>query len=575
MKAKGILCLILSAAVMAGATACSQSGTVTASSAAASAAASSAAASSAPSYMNTGSEYPIVKDGTSITLSIAISKNDTYGADPENLFITKWCEKKMNIKFQFTSILNSALAEQKKLMFASQNLPDILLGLSLTTNELETYGEQEKQLLAMNGYLNDAYAPTICQWFKKYPTYKTVSTCLDGNLYTLPGIFLDNVPGDAAYLFVNDTWLSSVGMTKPKTLDELMTVLRAFKKKYGESCVPLGGSAKSVNPGFYILNALGYLTSDSTGLTPCLRNGSVTVPCGDETFKEYLQVMNTLYTEGLISPDFFTIDKTQVRASAAAGNIGMIYTAPYSFVPNSFKEWSAVVPLTSDANTKQQWLKASNYSVGNFAISASCKYPEVAMRFADYFFTDQGAMYAWSGPMMGSADTLGLVTGWYIDDQNNFQMKDHVDGKFTSRYEEILKTISAGTFFGNLTQVAFADQEQQYRYTHKVAGKGNISYSDTYDVNNGENNFRLSCKEYILPYCVAGYPTVTYFSSDDTTKLTDLQTVIKDYVTAETAKFITGARPLSEFSSYLSSLKSLGYDSYVKYYSDYYAKFYK
>jgi putative aldouronate transport system substrate-binding protein len=61
----------------------------------------------------------------------------------------------------------------------------------------------------------------------------------------------------------------------------------------------------------------------------------------------------------------------------------------------------------------------------------------------------------------------------------------------------------------------------------------------------------------------------------ENTRLSDLSTVIVDYVTKETAKFITGANSLANIDKYYSDLNALGLkeyqDIYVKAYATYQA----
>ena len=59
-----------------------------------------------------------------------------------------------------------------------------------------------------------------------------------------------------------------------------------------------------------------------------------------------------------------------------------------------------------------------------------------------------------------------------------------------------------------------------------------------------------------------------YFDEETAIQVQDLQTVIRNYVTTETAKFITGARSLDEFDAYLEELEAIGVDEYLQYYKD-------
>ena len=64
-----------------------------------------------------------------------------------------------------------------------------------------------------------------------------------------------------------------------------------------------------------------------------------------------------------------------------------------------------------------------------------------------------------------------------------------------------------------------------------------------------------------------------YMNAEQAVRYGDLKTVIKNYVDAETAKFVVGQRDLNELPKYFEELKELGIDEYIQLcrdaYSDY------
>ena len=65
---------------------------------------------------------------------------------------------------------------------------------------------------------------------------------------------------------------------------------------------------------------------------------------------------------------------------------------------------------------------------------------------------------------------------------------------------------------------------------------------------------------------------IVFFSQEVNNRIVDLRSVINSYVESETAKFVTGARPISEeeMNKYYEELDKLGYQEYLQYYVDYY-----
>ena len=51
----------------------------------------------------------------------------------------------------------------------------------------------------------------------------------------------------------------------------------------------------------------------------------------------------------------------------------------------------------------------------------------------------------------------------------------------------------------------------------------------------------------------------------------NLLIVVREYAAQESAKFVTGARPLDELNAYFDEIEKLGALEYVKIYQDYYS----
>ena len=115
-------------------------------------------------------------------------------------------------------------------------------------------------------------------------------------------------------------------------------MLYKFKELHPEG-VPLGSGAKNADndPRNYILNAFGYLWpgeySNQIGIQPAVREGKTVIPAYDDTFVEFLKLMNQYYTDGLMSADFFTIDQTTAYAQLAEDAVGTYAGLAYLALP--------------------------------------------------------------------------------------------------------------------------------------------------------------------------------------------------------------------------------------------------
>ena len=103
-------------------------------------------------------DWPIVKDGEKLTVSVATKRSEQYGKDPDQQWFWIWSETYSGIDFEVDQILSTAVDERKSLMFASGDLPDLLFGINLDTSELVRYGMGEGMLLDLTD-LNLDYTP--------------------------------------------------------------------------------------------------------------------------------------------------------------------------------------------------------------------------------------------------------------------------------------------------------------------------------------------------------------------------------------------------------------------------------
>ena len=306
-----------------------------------------------PVYLNLDSRLPVVHEDYTITLRV-IANGSANAMDFEEMWSTQYFAEFMNVHFDVEQV-RGTVGERKSLMFAAGDLPDIILNFHLTPAELVRHGSVEGQLLALDPFISERLTPDIVRALANHPSGHTKAISPDGHMYTLP--FLDD-PGDngeVPRLQVNHTWLNILGLESPRTLDDFIDLLFAFRDNAeilgvpaGETVVPLGGGFEASNPGFYILNALGYVIErhgNSIGHTPAIRHGQAEIPVGNaEVFPEYLRIMNMMYNEGLISDRFFVLDTTSAGQILAAGAVGVWPDAVNAVLhtPEEFMQWESV-----------------------------------------------------------------------------------------------------------------------------------------------------------------------------------------------------------------------------------------
>ena len=397
-----------------------------------------------------------------------------------------------------------------------------------------------------------------------------LNTAPNGKMYTLPE-FLDNTDysdGSIARsrVFVDTKYLEAAGIEElPDTLDGFVDMLRKFRNldpaDLGvDEIVPVAEVNGLVKQ--YIQNAFGWILYNATSVDAAwdVEMQEVVVPVLTDKYESYLKVMTTRYSEGLLHPDYFTMDSAAVKTLFSERKTGVMGNwAPYLTQPEAFDEWVSLKPLKSEWNEEGVTCIGQAYSLGKVLISADTEYPELCMRLLDYFYSPEGSTYSYYGAPAGSDDTLGMMNGYEIVD-GNFKFGDV--GQYESDYVYRCNVVNLFeiNFYGDLAKETAYD----------LAGVKMVNTE--IDSTDPDNNYRVKVKEAFTGPMEDALPSA-YVATDISARYADLKTVINSYVTAETAKFITGQRPLSEFKDFQAELKELGSEEYLEIVKSFYENY--
>jgi putative aldouronate transport system substrate-binding protein len=584
-----LVCLLMLMGILAGcqgattttaATTAATTKATTAATTAATTKATTTAASKYPAYINTEGSWPVVKDGSKITVKFYTTQGYGNAADFEKNWYLRYLKDKSKLDIQYTQISVEALAEQKNLIMASGDLPDMMYSFNFNASELVNYGQEQKLLLDFKKYIDPTLTPNLTEWMGKRPDAFNLCILPDGGMYSLPRIDSSKQPAYVNSSYWNTVYLKALGKEIPRTLDEAVAALYLFKEKdpakMGSKVLPVGASDKywmSITD--YFLNAFGFLNG-GTGAALCLNSqDKVVYAAREDVFVEYLKVMNKFYKDGIISKDFYTLDDNALMALCTDGKILLVAGPTYCLVKDRWPDFDAFFPLTSKWQPTPKTGISNTTFVGGFAISAKTKYPEACVKLADWFFTIENAVYIRKGPYMKTQDTYGLFDeGWHIKD-NLFYYGNMTLSEFDASIQGGNRTgqlfIPSGNESVGITGDIRLDEGYNDLSMHLFwAGQGWVKVP--YNMKDGDDTYKAQNTANIIPYAVTNLGAgKMYFNAADTKKIADYRTAIDEYADKEIAKFITGARDLSEFSKFQTELDNLGVAAYVKYYTDAYA----
>lgn len=501
-----------------------------------------------PEYLNvTG--YPITKQP--VTFKVMVSK---HVSQPDWGEILSWkeYEKISGIKIAWDNVPSGSITEKRNLALASGDLPDMFYRCSISDNDLTKFGG-EGVFIKLNDHI-DKYAPNLKKLMATMPTVKKGLPCADGNIYSMPSVS-SNFPVELnPKLYVSQKWLDRVGMKLPTSTEELYTLLQAFKTRdangngkpdeipwsvqsYNDSLNTLRGAWGLKNRG----NGHGNVDLDE-------KTGKLRFIHTDPANKELLQYVNKLYKEGLIDQEMFTMNSTQLLAKGEQNLVGAFTHTTTQQIGNTYQgDYVGLTEALKGPNGDKLWTGARGNIAGKaaFTVTRSNKYPEAAVRWLDYFYSDEGAKLLYAG-----------VEG--------VSVKKNADGTY-SFLDEIVNNIPKGSTFDQAVA----------KYTPYAGGGLPALNSDKF-FQGGEmqpvaKKAAMDMSKY-LPKELWG-PFA--YTPEENATFTSLENDIISYVNQMVPQFITGKTPFSEWDNFIAQCKKMGLDDYMKIYTAGYERYKK
>lgn len=348
--------------------------------------------------------FPIVNEQITLTVYGQRDQNQT---EWKNMLVMQEYEKMTNIHMDFQEVPADGYAENKQLLFASNELPDVFLRGAINQNEVSTYGVGSGQLMILDDLI-DEYAPNLKKIFDENPAIRTAALAADGHIYTIPAIDMSATGKMDFKQWINTKWLETLGKEIPTTVEELRDVLIAFRdgdpNGNGEKDeIPLGLREPS---SVYAMGGpwgLGHQFRDTYDID---ENGKIHNWLCDDKFKDYLIFLNDLYGEGLLWQEYYKNDRPAWRSNLSGELFGAMYM-PYSDVfLNCEQDYSGYEPLIGPTGEKFWPDGTTGVDYGCFALSNTCSDPAAAIRWVDYFFSEEGGLFFAFG-IEGTTYTIG------------------------------------------------------------------------------------------------------------------------------------------------------------------------
>lgn len=208
--------------------------------------------------------------------------------------------------------------------------------------------------------------------------------------------------------------LEAAGMEMPTTTDEFYEALTAIKESSEETGITIPFGAPSMDMivnyfsgAFGVMNKGGYngpvdLVDDSDELR---------FYATSDEYKEMLQYLNKLFSEGLIDNNLYSTDWNTFLANRSEELYGgFIFWGAGIEDAEWHKEAFDSLGMVEGPNGNAQYVDYSPMvnSLGTFIITSENETPELAMEWLDYFYSDEGAEMFYMGV---EGETYEVVDG--------------------------------------------------------------------------------------------------------------------------------------------------------------------
>ncbi len=479
----------------------------------------------------------------------------TDGVTMEDNVWTKAYLDELGIKVKYKWIAKSPEEYKQKLnlSLASGDIPNVM--------NLDTAGLQsaiKADILQDVGGMIEQYG--IDQVKSNYTSYDFdpyMAAKNDGKVYAIPQMWSvsDNASG---ILWIRQDWLDKVGLTPPKTMDDVYAISQAFthndpdgngkKDTFGLSIskdfvMDLGGF-------FYGYNAYPGTWLEKDGQ---LVNGS-TLP---ET-KNSLEKLAAMYKDGQIDPEFYAKPADKIAQDIAAQKLGMMY----GFM------WNGIYPLQDsrrdhpEADWRPYLIPAADGTIAK---------PKADTGIAGYYVVDKNFEHPEAlVKMMNLAKTLGQKDPgkygtspdgkelWKLSPISVPTLEENLS--YHKRMNEMAKTGEAPAnaveqlISDNVKKWTEQKDESMWGY-YRMLGPGGVGEIAQANIEYYFDNNLWVYNAY------RGAPTQTMSDKGSTMETLESETFVK---------MIIGQKDVGEFDKFVTEWKKLGGDEVTKEVNEWY-----
>lgn len=504
------------------------------------------------------------------TLTIAVQSSPNV-IDFETNTFTGLLEEELNVNLDFVLLpVNVDEARTKITLWANDpktKLPDVFCTYCFDSTMENEYGSKGI-IIPVDEYLSDPEISPCYLANRSEADRDFIEKCmrsLDGRIYSIPRYDV-HVWNESCYrAWINTQWLDTLNLEMPSTLDEMHEVLTAFKNndpngngKKDE--VPLAGSTGwGGDFTVFFLNSFLYANPGMSYFDQ--KDGTVFPSYTQDKWKEGLQMLNQWMDEGLIDPLSFTQDGTQSKAlinQIPEGMVGVVTAGSYSNFDTGIlgKNTVKLVPPLKGPDGFATTPTTPTVPTSLWQITKDCEDPGLAARLADLFWDPDfflSGMYGEKG-VDWSEDPAVMEDYWLAPE---YEAEGY---KLEQVYiNQIYASPTPQNKAWTTCYPGGIDWEIKPKWASSDILKKDAVEEPTYIAT-------IDFDKYYTPVFRPKEDLISRFAytQEESEQISDIRTVINDYVATSMSEFIIGGRAFSEWDAYLDELDDMGLQTLIE-----------
>lgn len=386
--------------------------------------------------------------------------------DINNTSVMKELTKRTGIKLDVQYSPGDSDATVMASQLASGTIPDVIISYLDNSTRPEfpllLKAAQEDMFADVAPFMKDAkvYSHYLEEGYLPNDAYKNITFRdeFKGAAYLLP-LSIPAVDRSTVYnpqdayiggMYIQKAIVDKLGIdpTKINTQDQLYDLLvqikeGGFKDDNGNDVYPLGPKFWGGSPDAlrYIVTEYNWGVSDDYNMD---EDGTIKHEAETDYVFKKINYVRKLLAEGLMNPEFFTMDATRAGEVSKTHNSAIIADVHnYQDIVYESDDWVPLGPL-NDFTGNNSEIRNGKGQNGVWAISSEAKNPEEIFKFFDYLSTKEGQLLCEYGI---EGENYTMVDGKPVLTEDTLQKLNNGDT------EELINTVGAS--FGNTACVFF------------------------------------------------------------------------------------------------------------------------